>query len=103
MARVKLKLKYPKFLLLFLTFAAAYFIFHEKNFMPYDKKIMNSIFARGLAAAVLAQLAIQSNLQNAELIAKITFAVIMFTIVMSSIRIFLVNKEYASPKAISKT
>ena len=71
--------------------------------MPYDKKIMNSIFARGLAAAVLAQLAIQHNLQNAELIAKITFSVIMFTIIFSSVRIFLVNKEYASPKTVTKT
>ena len=71
--------------------------------MPYDKKIMNSIFARGLAAAVLAQLAIQNNLQNAELISKITFSVIMFTIVFSSVRVFLVNKEYQSAKAITKT
>ncbi|MBI2654341.1 cation:proton antiporter [Candidatus Woesearchaeota archaeon] len=77
--------------------------FIAKNFMPYDKKIMNSIFARGLAAAVLAQLAIQHNLQNAELIAKITFSVIMFTIIFSSVRIFLVNKEYQSPKAVTKT
>ena len=77
--------------------------FIAKNFMPYDKKIMNSIFARGLAAAVLAQLAIQHNLQNAELIAKITFSVIMFTIIFSSVRIFLVNKEYASPKTVTKT
>src|SRR3989338_5291415 len=67
--------------------------FIAKNFMPYDKKIMNSIFARGLAAAVLAQLAIQNNIQNAELIAKITFSVIMFTIILSSARIFYENRS----------
>lgn len=74
-----------------------------KGFLPYDRKIINSIFARGLAAAVLAQLAIQNNLHNAELIAKITFSVIMFTIIFSSVRIFLANKEYAGTKAITKT
>lgn len=64
-----------------------------KDFPLYDRKVINSIFARGLAAAVLAQLAIQNNLQNAELIAKITFAVIMFTIILSSARIFWLNKN----------
>ncbi len=64
-----------------------------KSMLPYDREIVNSIFARGLAAAVLAQLAIQYNIQNAELIAKITFAVVMFTIVLSSIRIYLTNKN----------
>ena len=64
-----------------------------KDFDPSDKKIINSMFARGLAAAVLAQLAIQNNLQNAEFIAKITFAVIMFTIILSSARIFYENSS----------
>ncbi|MBI2651549.1 cation:proton antiporter [Candidatus Woesearchaeota archaeon] len=77
--------------------------FIAKNFMPYDKKIMNSIFARGLAAAVLAQLAMQNNLQNAELISKIAFSVIMFTIIFSSVRIFLVNREYMGKKAITQS
>lgn len=67
--------------------------FIVKDFEPYDKKMINSIFARGLAAAVLAQLAIQNNLQNAELIAKITFAVIMFTIVLSSAKIYYENRR----------
>ncbi|MBI2656088.1 cation:proton antiporter [Candidatus Woesearchaeota archaeon] len=72
--------------------------FIVKEFDPYDKKIINSMFARGLAAAVLAQLAIQNNLQNAELIAKVTFAVIMFTIIFSSVRIYLVNKSNFNAK-----
>ena len=64
-----------------------------KEFPLYDRKIVNSIFARGLAAAVLAQLAIQNNLRDADLIAKIVFAVIMFTIVLSSAKVFWVNKN----------
>ena len=72
--------------------------FLTKEFPLYDRKIISSIFARGLAAAVLAQLAIQNNLQNAELIAKITFAVIMFTIIFSSVRIYLVNKSNFNAK-----
>jgi len=64
-----------------------------KRFPAYDRKVINSIFARGLAAAVLAQLAIQNNLQNADLIAKIVFSTIMFTIVFSSIRIFWIDRK----------
>ena len=64
-----------------------------KSMLPYDREVVNSIFARGLAAAVLAQLAIQYDLQNAELIAKIAFAVIMFTIAFSSVRIYMVNRS----------
>lgn len=62
--------------------------FLTKELTPYDRDIINSMFARGLAAAVLAQLAIQSNIEDSLLIAKITFAVIMFTIILSSARIF---------------
>ncbi len=66
-----------------------------KSLLPYDQKVINSIFARGLAAAVLAQLAVQHNLQNAELISKIVYATIMFTIILSSVRVYLVSKEYS--------
>lgn len=72
-----------------------------KNFLPYDRKIINSIFARGLAAAVLAQLATQYNLQNAELIVKITIAVIMFTVILSSTRILLSNRRASNDKRCS--
>ncbi len=70
-----------------------------KGLLPYDREMINSIFARGLAAAALAQLSLQYNIQNAELIVKIAYAVIMFTIVLSSIRIFLADryKIYMNP------
>ncbi len=70
-----------------------------KSLLPYDRKIISSIFAKGLAAAVLAQLAIQYSLQNAELISKIVYATIMFTIILSSARIFFVSKEYSGETA----
>ena len=63
------------------------------KFEAFDRKIINSIFTRGIAAAVLAQLAIQYNLQNGELIAKIVYSTIMFTVVLSSARIFLVRRN----------
>lgn len=66
---------------------------YTKEFLPFDRKAINSIFARGLAAAVLAQLAIQYNIQNAELISKITFSVIMFTILLSSIRVYWISRN----------
>ncbi len=72
-----------------------------KNFLPYDRKIINSIFARGLAAAVLAQLAIQHNLPNADLIVKITIAVIMFTVILSSAKILSSSRRHVNKKGHS--
>jgi potassium/hydrogen antiporter len=73
-----------------------------KELPPYDKKIVNSIFARGLAAAVLAQLAIQNGLQNAELISKIVFSAIMFTIILSSAMVFMTDRSYKKIQAVPK-
>ena len=39
---MKLKVKYPKFLLLILTFVIAYFIFTSRNFEPFNN-ILSSL------------------------------------------------------------
>src|SRR3989344_5605947 len=63
-----------------------------RQLAPYDAKVVQSLFARGLAAAVLGQLAIQYHLQDAELLAKIIFSAIVFTIVLSSLKVFWVSR-----------
>ena len=84
-------------------FARNLAVFLTKNYSPTDKRLVTSMFARGLAAAVLAQVAIQKGIQFAPLIANVAYIVITFTIVLSSVRIFLFKNSISglvdAPKA----
>lgn len=62
-----------------------------QKFIKADQKLINSIFARGLAAAAIAQLAVIQNIPQAVLISKIIYVVITGTIIFSSVRIFLIG------------
>ncbi|GIU68770.1 MAG: hypothetical protein KatS3mg002_0006 [Candidatus Woesearchaeota archaeon] len=68
----------------------SYFVM--KNSPEYDVLITQVTFARGLAAAAIVQIIITKNIPYAMEIATITYNVIIFTIILSSIMIFLVNK-----------
>jgi potassium/hydrogen antiporter len=54
-----------------------------------DRRLMKLIFARGLAAAAIAQFTIQHGLPGADQIVRITIAVIVLTIMLSSLGVFL--------------
>jgi len=58
-----------------------------------NKNLVNSVFARGLAAAVIAQLAVQRGIPHAEFLLKVAFITITGTILISSVRVFLLSKE----------
>jgi cell volume regulation protein A len=58
-----------------------------------NKDLVNSIFARGLAAAVIAQLAVQKGIPHAEFLLKVAFITITGTILISSVRVFLLKKD----------
>ena len=64
---------------------------------PGNRMLVNSIFARGLAAAVIAQIAILQGIPHAEFIAKVVYIVITGTILLSSIRIFMYKRKYPTP------
>ncbi|MBU0460141.1 MAG: cation:proton antiporter [Nanoarchaeota archaeon] len=64
-----------------------------KGFQVEDRSLVDSIFARGLAAAAIAQLALQAGLPAAEFIVKVAFVTITGTIILSSIRVFLVKRK----------
>jgi len=66
--------------------------FVVSEYPKYDIQITDAIFARGLAAAAIAQLLIANNIEYATEIAAIVYNVIILTIVLSSFMIFLVNK-----------
>jgi NhaP-type Na+/H+ or K+/H+ antiporter len=60
-----------------------------KKMPVFDRGIISSTFARGLAAAAIAQLLVISGIPNSDVIVQITYTVITFTIFLSSIYIFL--------------
>jgi cell volume regulation protein A len=58
------------------------------HYPEWDRKLVNMIFARGLAAAAIAQIAILQNVPQAEIVAKVIYIVITGTIILSSISVF---------------
>ena len=60
---------------------------------PKNRSLINSIFARGLAAAAVAQVAILAGVPQADFIAKVAYVVITGTIVLSSLRIFIFERK----------
>jgi NhaP-type Na+/H+ or K+/H+ antiporter len=49
------------------------------------------VFARGLAAAVLIQAVVQAGMPGAEYLAKVVYVVIIGTIILSSLRVFILR------------
>jgi cell volume regulation protein A len=66
-----------------------------KGMSVMDRKMINSMFARGLAAAAIAQLALQSNISYAGIISEITYGVIGFTVLLSSFRVWIAKRTGA--------
>jgi cell volume regulation protein A len=64
-----------------------------RRFEYFDRKIFSSIFAKGLAAAAIAQIVIINNVENAIMIGNITYSVIGFSILLSSIMVFLAKRS----------
>ena len=70
--------------------------FLTKRFKDSDRRLINSIFASGLAAAAIAQVLVLKKVDNAALISSIAYTFITFTILLSSVRIFLLRKKMVS-------
>jgi potassium/hydrogen antiporter len=64
-----------------------------QKMLPESRLLVNAIFARGLAAAAIAQLAINAGVQHAHFISKIVFVTITGTIILSSIKVFLIKRR----------
>ena len=68
--------------------------------MPKDQRqLVNAVFARGLAAAVLIQAVIQAGMPGAEYMARVVYVVIIGTIVLSSLRVFVLRMKIAETKS----
>ena len=67
--------------------------------MPNDQRqLVNAVFARGLAAAVLIQAVIQAGMPGAEYMGRVVYVVIIGTIILSSLRVFILRMNLAKPK-----
>jgi NhaP-type Na+/H+ or K+/H+ antiporter len=64
----------------------------SKQIPIYDASIMSSIAPKGLAAAVLASIPSQMGIPGGETIQNVTYSVILFSIVLTSFMVFLVEK-----------
>lgn len=53
---------------------------------------MATIVPKGLAAAVLASIPLQQGVEDGELIQNVTYSIILFSIIATSILIFLLEK-----------
>ncbi len=73
-----------------------------KRMTPEHKTLVNAIFARGLAAAAIAQLAIQANIPHAIFISKVAYVTITGTIILSSIRVFLIKIKMPAAKGVKE-
>jgi NhaP-type Na+/H+ or K+/H+ antiporter len=67
-----------------------------KHFDEGDRALVDSIFARGLAAAAIALTAVKLGIPEADLIAEIVFVVIAGTIILSSLKIFISERRFFS-------
>ena len=63
-----------------------------KGMDPQGRGLVNTMFARGLAAAAIAGVALQSGVPGAEFIVKVAYVTITGTIVLSSVKVFLLKK-----------
>ncbi len=66
-----------------------------KGFKEFEKKLATSIFAQGLASAAIAQLLIAQKIPGTEFIPPIVYTFITFTIILSSIKIFMLKRTMA--------
>ncbi len=70
------------------------------NLGRFDRNLIASTSARGLAAAAVVQQIVINNIEHAALIVNVTYSVIIFTIVLSSVNIFL-SKNATGKASIS--
>ena len=94
-------LLYGLLIALVLMFARNFSKYLVTDFSPFEKEVAGSIFARGLAAAAVAQILVLSNVPKAQEIANIVYAVITFSIILSSLKVFLARKSNAPKMKIA--
>jgi len=74
-----------------------------KHFSTFDQKLISGMYARGLAAATIAQVVVERDLPRAGELVSIVFAVILFTILLNSISVFILKQSQNDKKTKGKS
>ena len=77
-------------------------IWKKDDIEPFDKAFMAGMVPKGLAAAVLATMPAQAGVPGGEIIQSIVFAVILFSIVFTSIMVPILDRENAISRFYQK-
>ena len=72
---------------------AVKFVFRKQKLDLKDRTLLEVLIPKGLAAAVLAQLAAQSNIPGASDVVNIVLSVVLLTILLTSVLVFLTEKS----------
>ena len=64
-----------------------------KKYDVLDRKLINSLFARGIAPAAIILTAIEKNVINDQMVIDAVYLVITATIILSSLRVFILQKS----------
>jgi potassium/hydrogen antiporter len=72
---------------------AVKFVFRKQKLDLKDRTLLEVLIPKGLAAAVLAQLAAQSNIPGASDVVNIVLSVVLLSILLTSILVFLAEKN----------
>lgn len=67
--------------------------FVRKNCPPHDKLIMSVLMPKGLVSVVLASIPLQEGLQCGQQIAEFGYAVVLISIIFSSLLIIIIGKK----------
>ncbi|HIH33625.1 MAG TPA: hypothetical protein HA227_05255 [Candidatus Diapherotrites archaeon] len=67
-----------------------------REFEEFDRKLIGSVFGRGLASAAIAQIIIFNNVPGAQEIVGIAYIVIPLTIILSSLRVFQLRRKFST-------
>ncbi len=70
---------------------------HKDGLSLLDAEFTFSMFAKGLATTVLASIPFQLGIKEGENIQNIVYIVILFSIILTSVVVFLIGKGYLRP------
>jgi len=73
-----------------------------RKMSEFDSQLVNAVFARGLAAAAVAQLAVEAGILGAGFIVNIAFVAITGTIILSSLSVFFLRRSLVASKFLPK-
>ena len=66
-----------------------------------NKQLITTMFPRGLSAAVLSQMVIESNIPNASFLSNLVIFIILITTIFSAVGVSIISREQKLP--IQKT